>query len=192
MRCINCQTLSLRVICKRCKEEFFRESIQKREVNGVEVVSLFGYSEVEHLILSKYSGVGSRIYRYFAREHLKPFLEAFAKNFPQKVYLIGIDEVPNKQGFSHIATLTHYSQTENIEHLCCALIAKNRVSYAKQSREFRLSNPRRFLYRGLKGVDVILVDDVITTGSTISQAIDILREFDVNILFALTVADAKR
>jgi competence protein ComFC len=192
MRCINCQNLSFRIICKRCKEVFYQENIKKRVVEDVDVISLFGYSQVEPLILSKYHSIGYRLYRYFSKEHILPFLEVFAKNYPTKIYLIGIDEVPNIQGYSHTSVLAHYSQTENITHLHSVLIAKNRVSYAKKSREFRLKNSRDFIYTGAKNIEVILIDDVITTGSTISQAVKVLRDSEVDVAFVLTLADAKR
>jgi competence protein ComFC len=194
MRCINCQNLSGSIICKRCKKIFFKENINLREVDKVSVVSLFGYSEIESFITSKYKLIGYRIFKYFAKEHLKPFLESFEKNynFPEKIYLIGVDEIPKENGYSHIATLTHYSQTKNIKAIHSSLIATSRVSYAKKSKEFRLLNSRKFIYKGPKDINAIIVDDLITTGSTISQAIKILNKNGVNILFAITLADAKR
>jgi len=72
-----------------------------------------------------------------------------------------------------------------------SLMAQNRVHYAGKPLQYRLDNPRDFRYTGRSGVDVILVDDIITTGITLQEAQQVLLSHDVNVLFALTLADAK-
>ena len=42
-----------------------------------------------------------------------------------------------------------------------------------------------------ENIDVILIDDIVTTGSTLEEAHDALKKHDVNVLFALVLADAK-
>jgi competence protein ComFC len=64
----------------------------------------------------------------------------------------------------------------------------NNIKYAGKSLDFRLKNKKEFIYNGLRGIDVILVDDIYTTGSTINQAIEVLKENDVNILFSIVLA----
>ena len=191
MRCVNCFNLSLSVICKGCKEKLLKESIKRREIEGLEVVSLFGYSEIEHLILSKYEAVGFRVYKYFSQNHLKPFIETFAKEYGKRFFIIGVDEVVKEVGYSHTAILTHYLKSKYSTPLHSSLIATNRVSYAKKTKEFRESNPRGFVYSGKSGVEAILIDDVVTTGTTIKEAKEVLERSGVELLFALTLADAK-
>jgi competence protein ComFC len=72
-----------------------------------------------------------------------------------------------------------------------SLQAKNRVNYSGKSLQFRLENPRDFIYRGKSNIDVILVDDIITTGITLQEAQKVLIEHGVNVLFALTLADVE-
>ncbi len=70
-------------------------------------------------------------------------------------------------------------------------MAKNRVNYSGRSLQYRLDNPRDFVYKGKSGIDVILVDDIITTGITLQEAQKVLIEKGVNVLFALTLADVE-
>jgi competence protein ComFC len=65
------------------------------------------------------------------------------------------------------------------------------MSYSGQSLEFRLSNPRKFTYTGKKNIDAILVDDIITTGTTLQEAMIVLKKNGVRVQFALTLADAR-
>ncbi len=70
-------------------------------------------------------------------------------------------------------------------------MAQNRVSYAGKTLQYRIENPRNFIYKGTSSVDAILVDDIITTGITLQEAQNVLLSHGVNVLFALTLADAK-
>ncbi|MCF6341155.1 MAG: ComF family protein, partial [Sulfurimonas sp.] len=77
-----------------------------------------------------------------------------------------------------------------IKPLHSKLRAKNSISYSGKSKEFRLLNPRNFKLNKFKNKEIILVDDIITTGSTLNQAIQTLQQNDKEILFCLTLADA--
>ena len=72
-----------------------------------------------------------------------------------------------------------------------ALMAQNRVKYSGKSLQFRLENPREFHYTGKPDVDVIIVDEIITTGITLQEAQKVLISHGVNVLFALTLADVE-
>jgi len=87
--------------------------------------------------------------------------------------------------------LTHAMRHKNVKILHAKLMAKNSIKYAGKSLQFRLENPRRFHYSGLKIIEVILVDDIITTGTTLNEARQLLEKNGVEVLFALTLADVK-
>ena len=70
-------------------------------------------------------------------------------------------------------------------------MANNKVSYSAQSLDYRLANPRDFVYKGKQGMDAILVDDIVTTGTTLSEARAVLQKSGIDVLFALTLADAR-
>ena len=155
----------------------------------MDVVSLFKYRNIAPFLLTKHTPIGYRLYRYFARMHFAPFLEAFAEGLERPACLIGIDELP-RGGYSHTAILSHYGSVRGLESLPASLIAKNRVDYAGKTLQYRLENPRDFRYRGPSDIEAILIDDIITTGSTRGEAHRLLRASGVEVLFALTLADA--
>jgi competence protein ComFC len=111
-------------------------------------------------------------------------MEHFLSHSDREVYLIGVDESVTS-GYSHVALLT--SVTQYVIHN--GLIATNRVKYSGKSLNFRLNNPRKFHYTGVSNLDVILVDDIVTTGTTLLEAKEVLEQNGVNVLFGLTLAD---
>jgi competence protein ComFC len=116
----------------------------------------------------------------------------FAKsfNFEDKVAAIGIDDV-SQNGYSHTAILAKALKSSSITPVYRALRATNKVKYSGQSYDFRRKHPRNFSVC-LKGVEyVILVDDVVTSGLTLKEASECLKKEGIDVLFALTLADAK-
>jgi competence protein ComFC len=71
------------------------------------------------------------------------------------------------------------------------LIAKNLVQYAGKDLNFRLNNPRDFEYKGKKNISVILVDDVVTTGTTLKEAKKVLANFGVKVEFSVVLVDKR-
>ena len=71
------------------------------------------------------------------------------------------------------------------------LKATNIVKYAGKNLEFRQKNPRRFNCANITNQMTILCDDLITTGATIREAKKALEKKNNQILFSLTLADAK-
>jgi len=107
------------------------------------------------------------------------------------IYIVGIDE--NVQsGYAHVALLTHEMKMKNVKVQHAKLIARNKINYSGKTLQFRLENPRDFEYRGKKGVEVILVDDIVTTGTTLKEAAWVLQQNGVEVLFALTLAGVEQ
>ena len=121
---------------------------------------------------------------------MKPFIEEFVESDNRDVYIVGIDEYV-KSGYSHVSLLTRAMNTKSSITLHSSLMAQNRVNYSGKNLQFRLENPRDFLYKGKSNIDVILVDDIITTGITLQEAQKVLMSHGVNVLFALTLADVE-
>lgn len=190
MRCFSCSKLSFKIICKTCQEKLFVPTIGTRKVGTIDVISFFKYSSLEALLHTKHKPEGYRIYKSLAKMTMKPFIEEFVESDNREVYIVGIDEHV-KSGYAHVALLTHAMKTRYSIPLHSTLMARNRVNYSGKSLQFRLEHPRDFVYTGKSDIDVILIDDIITTGITLQEAQKILMTYGVNVLFALTLADVK-
>jgi len=72
-----------------------------------------------------------------------------------------------------------------------SLVSMSNISYAGKSLYFRLNNSRNFKYTGPKHIDVVLIDDIVTTKTTINEAKETLKKYNVNVLFSLVLADLR-
>jgi competence protein ComFC len=70
-----------------------------------------------------------------------------------------------------------------------SLHSTNSVKYAGKSLEFRLNNPRKFRYKGPKNIDVILIDDIKTSGITLNEAKETLKKYGVRVYLSIVLAD---
>lgn len=190
MRCYSCSKLSINVICKTCKEQLFKPTIRTKKVGTIDVISFYRYSTIGSLLHTKHKPEGFRIYKALAEMTMKPFIEEFVENNDGDVYIVGVDEYV-KSGYAHVSLLTSAmkGKTSIPEH--ASLLATKRVNYSGKPLQFRLDNPREFVYTGTEDVHAILVDDIITTGITLQEAQKVLMQHGVNVLFALTLADVE-
>ena len=189
MYCLLCEALSFSHICKSCRIEFLKPSLYKRKIeNDFEVYSFYKYSAIKELILTKHKFVGYFIYHILAQESFKKFAKEF--KFIDQTYSFACDDHV-KNGYSHTAILNKYLKSSHITPVHSVLRAQTEVNYSGKSLQFRQNNPRNFKYNYHSNIDAILVDDIITTGSTIKEAKKLLEQNGVNVLFALTLADAR-
>jgi competence protein ComFC len=176
--------------CEKCQERVLKPTITKRTINGLEVYSFFKYQHIEDLLLTKHTPQGFKIYRALAKLSFRPFIRNFLQTDPREIHIVGVDE-DVKSGYSHVALLTHEMAYRGVKVLHGKLMAQNSVNYSGKKLQYRLENPRDFVYTGLKDIEVILVDDIITTGTTLKEAKYILEKNGVEVLFALTLADVE-
>jgi competence protein ComFC len=188
MRCLMCENLSLSHICPTCQNTFLTPSLHKRKIlNNIEVISFYKYSEIKKLLHTKHTDLGYYIYSILAKNSFKKFASEF--EFEDRISSIAIDD-NTKSGYSHTAVLNKELKSSFITPQHAMLRATNSVSYSGKSKEFRLMNPRNFVLKDCKEKSFILVDDIITTGSTLTQAVQTMKRADKEILFCLTLADA--
>lgn len=190
MRCLSCHKLSFYTFCKKCQDRLLKPSVSKRMVGSLEVYSFFKYQNIEDLLLTKHTPQGFQIYNALAKLSFRPFIKNFMQKDSRELYILGVDEHV-KSGYSHVALLTHAMHHKHVKILHAQLMAKNPINYSGQSLQYRLENPREFEYRGISNIEVILVDDIITTGTTLKEAKDVLEKSGVEVLFALTLADVE-
>lgn len=185
MRCLSCEKLSFHLICKKCQSTLLVPNFFKKELEkDFFVYSFYTYEEIEPYILSKYYFHGDRVFNILAKLSFAKFASNFS--YPTFVYAIPIDD-HTRHDFSHTAILAKHLKSPKIQSYYNVLKASNIVKYAGKDLEFRQKNPRKFIYTGKKNIDVILIDDLITTGTTILEAKKVLKKQNVNVLFALTL-----
>lgn len=189
MLCICCENLSLSIICKTCQETLLSPSFHRREIQkDFFNYSFYSLSEIEDLLNSKYQFFGDRVFNILA----KLSFEKFAKNFHYETPLLALPiDDHTRHEFSHTAILTKHLKSKNIDVKYNCLKATNIVKYAGKDLEYRQKNPRKFKLSNISNHKVILCDDIITTGTTIQEAKKVLQKQNNEVLFSLTLADAK-
>ena len=190
MRCFTCAKLSVKIICKTCQKHLFTTTMGTRKLGTLDVIYFYKYTSLAVLLHSKHKPEGHRVYKALAKMTVKPFIEEFLEADDRDVYIVGVDEYV-QGGYAHVAVLTRAMKTKHSIPLHASLMASNRVNYSGKSLDFRLKNPRNFAYKGPRNIDVILVDDIVTTGITLQEAQRTLQTNGVNVLFALTLADVE-
>jgi competence protein ComFC len=191
MRCLSCHKLSFQTFCKKCQINLLQPSVSKRTCGTLEVYSFFKYQNIEDLLLTKHTPQGFKLYKALAKLSFKPFIKNFIKEDSRNIYIVGIDE-NIKSGYAHVALLTHELKMKNVNVQHAKLLARNKINYSGKTLQFRLENPRDFVYKGKKNVEVILVDDIVTTGTTLVEAATVLKQNGVEVLFALTLAGVEQ
>ena len=185
-----CEDLSLKHICKTCQNELLSPSLYKRKLLGkIPVYSFYKYQEIEPLLLTKHTDLGYYIYTLLAQNSFRSFAQNF--KYDNQVCSLSIDDHV-KHGYSHTAILNKELKSKCIKPRYTKLRASSPISYSGKDYQFRLLNPRKFRMKHFNEEDVILVDDIITTGLTLTQAVQELQKQGKNVLFCLTLADARK
>lgn len=188
MRCHLCFNLSWQPLCKQCLTTILSPSPTKRVLpSGLKVYSFYRYSEISSLLHTKHTYIGAKIFAQLSKHAMLSFLKAF--DFPKGAYGVPIDDHV-RNGYAHSAVLVHELRSV-LKPLYKSLRAQNEQTYSGQKLAFRQSHKRDFITTCKEGMDVILIDDIVTTGTTLQEAQKVLEKASVNVLFALVLADAK-
>jgi len=189
MKCLLCENYSFSHICKQCQENLLQPSLHKRFLqDGTTVYSFYKYSEIAPLLFSKHTQLGFYIYNILAKLSFQKFAQEFHSR--EKYRSLAIDD-QIKNGYSHTAILNNALKTYNIKPLHAALHARSRLTYSGKSKLFRETHPRDFQLKKFKQRDVILVDDIITTGTTLQEATSLLLQNNKEVAFCLTLCDVR-
>ncbi len=189
IRCILCKKLSLPHICITCQQNFLKPTLSTRIIgDDFKVFSFYRYHDISTLLKTKHTHLGASVYKILADNAMKKFAENFS--FENSVYAVAIDD-HTKAGYAHTAILAKALKSDVITPLFSRLRAGNSVNYSGKSLSYRLKNRRDFSYHDREAKDIILVDDIITTGTTILEAKKAIEKANSTPIFALTLADAR-
>ena len=189
MRCLLCQRLSLPIICVTCQKSLLQPSLSTRTLtDDFKVFSFYRYHDIAPLLKTKHTHIGASVYKILADCAFKEFVTNF--HYPDLVYGVGIDD-HCKDGYAHTAILTKSLLSKGIKPLYGRLRAGNDISYSGKDLAYRLTHKREFSYHDSDPKQVILVDDIITTGSTILEARNSIKKAGSTPIFALTLADSR-
>jgi competence protein ComFC len=187
MRCILCEQFSFNTICKTCQNNLLKPDLSKRILkSGLIIYSFYDYDEIGDLLKAKKSYLGFYILNILAKLSLKKFAENWNGI---NLQAIPIDDKISEFGYSHTAILSHSMKSEKIKPLYNTIISQSGVKYFGQSLKFRQENKREFkLLRDISNLNIVLVDDVITTGSTFLEAEEKIKNGNGYPLFGITLA----
>ena len=176
-------------MCPSCQESLLSPELFTRTLStGIEVTSFYPYHDISSLIQTKHTFIGHEIFKIVAANSFQTLSKTYQG---EKLYVIPIDDHV-RNGYSHTALLAQATKSTYLTPLFGTLHAQNQETYSGKSLDFRRNNPRNFTYNGETLQDVILVDDVVTTGSTLNEAITVLHHHGVRVFHTFVLADASR
>jgi len=155
--------------------------------DGFKIYSFYRYKEIEDLLKTKHTHIGSAVFKILAENSFAHFKREL--RFNQTVTAVAIDDHA-RNGYSHTAILSNALKCKNIKVSFGLLRAKNSVNYSGKSLEYRLNNPRDFIYKPNDSKYVILIDDIVTTATTLYEAKQTILKCGIVPLFGLALADA--
>ena len=194
MYCSMCGKLTWHIICKECLKHL--EYIDSKRVldNGVKVFSSFAFSELKLLLASKNNIIGSRIFKRLGIYALSNFFERYQDLAKLKKQEVAILSIRNKAigMYSHSAILAQCFKIYGFKVFHNALIIGNNSHFSHLTKEERRTLGRNFSFHFKHDyLAVILVDDIITTGQTLLEASDIVKQNSYTPLFAWTLCDSR-
>ncbi|MEG0472389.1 MAG: ComF family protein [Solibacillus sp.] len=157
-----------KMICQRCEEKFQR--IDEQKENGV--ISLFHYNEAMKDFLHRYKFLHdvllAHVFNQVLQQHLKN----------EKSVIVPIpmhSESLKKRTFAHVDELLKAANIPFEHHL----VKVSAEQQSLKSRQERLQTPQLFEVikdSKIRNENILLIDDIYTTGTTIQHAKRVLEE----------------
>ena len=199
--CPDCEKL-LKVLnygcCEICGKPFSLCICKKRKPKFKRCISAFNYhnAPVSSLIY-KLKGKGNRLVVDFLTRYMKSRFETEYKNikFDYITYVPMTKFAKRRKGFDHAGLLSkRLSELLEIEHINPPIKRRTRFSQKYLSFTDRLKNANHVyvLKKGKISGRVLLVDDVLTSGSTLSTCADLLRKAGAKEVYCITAATSAK
>jgi len=187
MRCQLCLNLSWQPLCENCLNTILKPIPHKRVLeDGLVVYSVYSYKDIKNLLHTKHTYYGAKIFAQLTKHALLPLIKTFTC---KDVFSIPIDD-HIRSGYSHSAVIARELRAF-LKPLYRSLKAKNHIRYSGQKLAIRQKEKRDFILTCKENIDVVLVDDIVTTGATLKEANATCKEKNVRVAFAITLADAR-
>lgn len=186
MRCQLCLSISWQPLCKNCLDTILKPTPNKRVLeDGLIVYSVYSYKDIKNLLHTKHTYQGAKIFAQLTKHSLLPLVKTFTC---KDVYSLPIDDHV-RSGYSHSAIIAKELKAY-LKPLYKSLRAKNHTRYSGKKLYVREKEKREFTLTCKENLDVVLVDDIVTSGATLKEANATCKKENVRVAFAITLADA--
>ncbi|MDR1451443.1 MAG: ComF family protein [Helicobacteraceae bacterium] len=187
MRCLLCLKPSLGYICREC-DEAIKARPRVHTLRDLEAITFYDYDDIAPLTYAKYYPFGAFALKRLAIKAFKPFFRDL--KLENAAALIPIDDRLGAW-YSHSAVLAKAGADGMVTPRFGRLRAQSKERYAGKTFAFRAAHPRRFAFKGFAEQNAILLDDLITTGTTLLEAAFTLEKNGKNPLFAVALTHAQ-
>jgi len=189
VRCLRCERWAFSHLCRDCRRAL-SPSLHRRKILGnIPVYAFYRYDEIEPLLLEKHGDTGYHLYRILSELSFAPYAKTLELDVPTA--LIGVDDHV-RHGYAHTALLVRSMKHPRLRARYGVLRARSKMRYSGKDFAFRLRHPRRFELKDFPETQVILVDDILTTGLTLTQAAETLTGAGKEVLCCLVLASVDK
>ncbi len=194
MYCCICSKLSLYIICNKCLNKLSHIESKRILANGLKVFSTFSFSELKMLVSSKNNIIGSRVFTRLGVYGVKKFFD-YNKEIlnVDKKYIAVVCVRNNLIGaYSHSAILAKCFKKYGFNVFYNSLIIGNNSHFSLLNKQQRQNIGRNFHFKiksTFKGI--IIIDDIITTGQTLLEASEAIKQNNNIPLFSWTLCDSR-
>lgn len=159
-------------------------------------ISFYKYGEVSSSIIKSFKYSNKRYYAKYIAKLMTQNLDYF-KEIDFLTFVPLTNKKLRKRGYNQSQEIANeISKITNIPVKCCLTKIKETTSQAELSKEERLVNLKNSFEitdegKEILGKNVIIIDDVFTTGTTLSRCAKELKKLKPKLIVAMTFAKAE-
>ncbi len=196
IRCLACNRISKNYLCPHCFPQlnFIGKVKGKKLANIDELLAVLSYrDDLAKLLIKTYKFKSIQGIAYVLAEYLRIFWQSRSLLQPAELIVIPIPcstQRIRERGFSQVKLISQlFANQFNYQHLT-QLKRHNRKSQTKLGAKKRQTNPKNSFYwigPKLENATVLLIDDIVTTGATLTTASAVLRQAGATKIIALAL-----